>query len=256
MAEPCSTNTTPPAGAGESRHVSTGLRFRPAGGLSDVLAAWQLVYNSYRRIDLVPPNRYRIHTSTQAVGPQSAVISGQIGPLTVTTLTAIEDGPAGLPLDRVYHEELAHLRAQGRRMMEVGLFADRRENLTRHSEALLQLMRYVWHWGRQLDVSDFIIGVHPRHARFYSRAFGFEQFAEETTYEAVNDHPVVLLRGEPAVQLQRDRRPRGIQYFIENPIDLSLFERRYLFPDDEVAASLIGRFLTNASGAGAAGQAA
>jgi hypothetical protein len=227
----------------DSPLVTTGLSFRPAETISDAVAAWQLVYNSYRKNNLIKSNRYRIHTSPQAASEQTSVITGKIGPMAVTTMSAILDGAQGLPLDRVYAKDLDELRDAGRTLMEVGLFADRRDNLARSSESLLQLMRYVWHWGMHIGVTDFIIGIHPRHAKYYSRAFGFEQFADPKAYAAVNDRPVVLLRGEPEIQLNRDRIPRGLQYFSANPIDLKQFDSRYLFNPIETANSVIGRYL-------------
>jgi hypothetical protein len=151
-------------------------------------------------------------------------------------------------LDRVYRGHLDAMRGKGRRLLEVSLFADRRESLARTSAALLQLMRYVWHWGTAAGVTDFVIGVHPRHARFYSRAFGFEQVGEEKTYAAVNHNPVVLLSGDPAVQLARSPVPRGLEYFSQNPVPAYEFEQRYRFPAEELSASALPAFLEDQAG--------
>lgn len=223
-----------------------GLDFSVARTLEEVVEAWRLVYGSYRRKKLIGSNPLQIHTSVPASGPQATVFVGRIGPLTVTTLTAIRDSAVGLPLDRVYVDDLNALRQEGRQLMEVSLFADRREDLARTADALLQHMRYVWEWGRLSGVTDFVIGVHPRHARFYSRAFGFEQISDERTYPAVNNHPVVMLRGEPAVQLKRMPLPRGLEYFSQNPVPAEEFAHRYLFPETELAGSAVRAFLTQA----------
>ena len=222
-----------------------GLDFAAARTLDEVTEAWRLVYGSYRRKKLIGPNPFQIHTSVPATGPQATVFLGRIGPLTVTTLTAIRDSAAALPLDRVYAQELRALRDQGRQLMEVSLFADRREDMARTADALLQLMRYVWEWGRISGVTDFVIGVHPRHARFYSRAFGFEQITDERTYPAVNNHPVVMLRGEPAVQMKRVPLPRGLEYFSQNPVPAEEFAARYTFPGSELEGSPIRAFLAH-----------
>lgn len=225
----------------------TGLVFQCAKSHDDVLAAWQLVYTAYRRKKLIHPNRHRLHTTRYAAGAHSAIFTGHIGPLVVSTMTGILDNSIGLPLDRVYQSELNELRSQGRKLMEISLFADRRENLARSSAALLQLMRWVWHWGILENVTDFVIGVHPRHARFYSRAFGFEPAGPERVYPAVNDHPVIFLRGEPAVQLHREPMPRGLEFFAQNQIDPAEFAGRYNFPRHDQATSSITQFLHEAS---------
>lgn len=243
--------SSPPAVAApvaEPANRRQGLDFGVARTLDEVTEAWRLVYGSYRRKKLIDPNPLQIHTSVPASGPQATVFVGRIGPLAVTTLTAIRDSTVSLPLDRVYSEELNALRAQGRQLMEVSLFADRREDLARTADALLQLMRYVWEWGRLTGVTDFVIGVHPRHARFYSKAFGFEQVSNERTYAAVNNHPVVMLRGEPAVQLKRMPLPRGLEYFSQNPVPAEEFAGRYMFPQGEMEGSVIRAFLARPAG--------
>lgn len=231
--------------AGQTDRPGTGLTFQCAHTIDEVVDAWQLVYTAYRRKKLIHPNRQRLHTTRYAVGNHATVITGRMGPLVVSTMTAILDNPVGLPLDRVYSDDLDSLRARGRKMMEISLFADRRENLARSSASLLQLMRFAWQWGISKNVTDFVIGVHPRHARFYSRAFGFEPSGPERTYPAVNDHPVVFLRGEPAIQLARNPMPRGLEYFAQNPIDPAEFERRYRFPTADVGSSPIDSFLND-----------
>jgi len=233
--------------AEQLEQAGTGLVFQCAKNHNDVLCAWQLVYTAYRRKKLIHPNRQRLHTTQYAAGAHSAIFTGYIGPVVVSTMTGILDNSIGLPLDRVYRSELDELRAQGRKLMEISLFADRRENLARSSAALLQLMRWVWHWGMLEGVTDFVIGVHPRHARFYSRAFGFEPAGPERVYPAVNDHPVIYLRGEPEVQLARNPMPRGLEFFSQNQIDPADFAGRYAFPRHEMAISPMSEFLAHSS---------
>jgi hypothetical protein len=50
-------------------------------------------------------------------------------------------------------------------------------------------------YARDIErVDDLCIAVHPRHAPFYARAFGFTRFGAEKPYHAVNDAPAVGLR--------------------------------------------------------------
>ncbi len=224
---------------------STGLTYWVAEDLGGVLAAWQMVYQAYRRKELIEQNPYRLHTAYEAVGDRTAVIVGGLGPVVVSTLTALADGPDGLPLDRVYRRELDELRAQDRTLIEVGLFADRRRHLARTAEALFQLMRYAFYYGVEQGMTDFVIGVHPRHARFYVRAFGFDYLGQETTYSAVNDHPVVLLRRNIQASLQADPLDPALAYFVEHPVDPTTYSRRFLFKVEEVAGTKLEEFLAS-----------
>lgn len=231
------------SGLGMVHAESAGLTFGVARTLGEVVDAWSLVYGAYRVAGLIPHNDHGLHTAPHAVGPHAAVIRGCIGDLTVSTLTVINDHDSSLPLDRVYHDELQALRQKGSRLLEVGLFADRRKKLSRTAESLFQLMRYCFYFGESCGVTDYVIGVHPRHARFYARAFGFEYHGQEKTYAAVNDHPVVMLYGEIARGLSLRPLHPALDYFVRCPVDPTLFEHRYRFPSEEVAASPVGRFM-------------
>ena len=229
---------------GDSSISSTGLTYHVAQNLEEALIAWQLVYQAYRRKDLIESNLYRIHTASQAVGDHSVVIMGSHKPLVVSTLTALADGPKGLPLDRVYGQELDEMRNQGRVLIEVGLFADRRRHLARTAESLFQLMRYAYYYGVDRGMTDFVIGVHPRHARFYARSFGFNYVGQEKVYPAVNHRPVVLLRGNIQANLKLDPLHPALAYFVENSVDTKLFEERFRFESELVSGSLLEQYLT------------
>ena len=220
-----------------------GLHYGPARDLREVLQAWRLVYRSYLRTGLIHPNPQRIHTLLEAVGPHSAVLLRRIGPVVASTLTAYLDGPAGLPLDHVYAPELAVLRADGRRLSEVGLFADRREELARSLNGVLELMRHAFYYTLRAGADDVLIGVHPRHAPFYRRLIGFEMAGEQRTCPSVLDHAVVLLRLDLRAAADHPRPPRGLRYFLENPLPADHYTQRYRFDTPSVVRSAISPFL-------------
>ena len=85
----------PPASPDVTRpgRPTSGLEYYVAQTLAEVEEAWGLVYDAYRRDDLIDVNPYQIHTTTQAIGPNTAVILGCLGPLAVGTISAYTDGP-------------------------------------------------------------------------------------------------------------------------------------------------------------------
>ena len=99
-----------------------GLSFHICQTLEEVTDAWQLLYRVYLRSGFVAPNPFEIHTTHHALGAHTAVIQTRIGQVPVGTIAAINDSPALLPLDTVYPVELAKLRSEGRKLIEVGLF--------------------------------------------------------------------------------------------------------------------------------------
>ncbi len=225
-----------------------GLRFEVAASLAQVIAAWELVYTAYRRAGLVEANPYHLHTSPHMISEHTAVIIASIHQLPISTLTTTIDYerlPGTLPLDRVFEAELNDLRAGGARLLEIGLFADRRKHLARSAESLFELMRYAFFFGMHHDVTDFLIGVHPRHTKFYIRAFGFEPVGDVKEYAAVKNHPVVLMRGEVAKGLARTNLAPAVKYAFENPVPAETYEHRFRLRPEAIAGSPVMAFLNH-----------
>ncbi|HUH31381.1 MAG TPA: hypothetical protein VLZ55_08480, partial [Rhodanobacter sp.] len=97
--------------------------------------------------------------------------------------------------------------------------------------------------GLHTDSTDIVIGVHPRHAQFYIRCYGFEQFAPPTTYPMVRDNPVVPLRLLLREGLAKDELPRGLADARDNPVPASKFAHRFAFAPEQLLGSLIAGFL-------------
>ncbi len=257
-----------------------GLHFRVARSLEEVIEAWRLVYVACRHADLIEPNRHQVHFSPEAATPRSAVIIGRIRELNVSTLTAVADAglpqehhdgevgqgvhaPGSLALDRTFRPELDALRREGRRLMEVGLFADRRRHLSRTTESLLELMRYAFHFGLQQGVSDFVIGVSPGHVRFYERLLGLEPASDARPRGGLRAgagfEPIMLMRGDLASKIghlaadgSEPRSPHpALAYFMRHPVAEGELDGRFRFDPARIDASPVGAYLREA---GASGQ--
>jgi hypothetical protein len=233
-----------PAGrTGSSDRYECGLEFDVARTLADVLDAWALVHDAYVRARLIKANRWNLHTISDAVRPRTVVIVGRISDVVASTMSCYLDDSRGLPLDQIYPQQMNGLRRSGR-LMEVGLFADRREKVARSFNALLQLMRYTFFYAVHSQVSDIVIGVNPHHAKFYERLFGFERFAEDSTCPSVNHAPLVPLRLDiPNTYLEQGPLPKGLAFFRSNPMDADAFAGHYAFDCQEIARSPIAEYL-------------
>ncbi len=243
-----SASTSPPTTTAEPQRQSrpqarTSLTFRVADTLDDVQQAWSLVYDSYCRQELIRPNAHRIHLVPEAVRPGSAVIVGLIRDEVVSTMTLYPDGDGALALDRVYSSVLDDLRHTGRRLVEVGLFADRRERISRSVSALMELMRYTFFYAVSIDATDIMIGVHPHHAGFYQRCFGFEVCAETAGCPSVNGSPMVPLRLAIPETYGQDKLPRGLAYFKSLPLNATTFDHRAELTPQTTSGTRIGAFL-------------
>ncbi|TAL86108.1 MAG: hypothetical protein EPN74_06445 [Rhodanobacter sp.] len=195
---------------------------------------------------LIDENPFGIHASPTAVGEHACVIWGpemSEGSEVGYTMTLFRDNPMGLALDSVYARYLDGLRRKGRRLLEVGMLADRRQSAARGTGALFSMMRWAIHYGLHTDLTDIVIGVHPRHAQFYIRSYGFEKFAPPTSYALVRNNPVVLLRLRLIEELAKDQLPRRLAEARDNPLPGSAFSQRFAFEPEQLRGSLTAGFL-------------
>lgn len=214
-----------------------------ATSLKQVEAAWELVYGCYSEMGLIRENAFEIHTVPGAIGDHACVIFGPDPSDVGYTVTLFRDNPMGLALDSVYEKELNQLRHSGRRLLEVGMLADRRKSVTRGRAALFSMMRGAIYYGLHNDLTDIVIGVHPRHAPFYQRCYGFEAFGATTNYPLVQDHPVVPLRLQLREGLAKPVLPRGLADVRNNPIAASAFSNLFAFRPTQLIGSRIADFL-------------
>ena len=226
-----------------------------ASTLEQVESAWGLVYQRYTQMGLIDENPFGMHAVPGAVGKHACVIWGPEGPDVGYTMTLFRDNPMGLALDSVYARELDELRGKGRRLLEVGMLADRRQSAARGIGALFSMMRWAVYYGLHTDLTDVVIGVHPRHAQFYVRCYGFEEFAVPTSYPLVRNNPVVPLRLRLLEGLAKDVLPRGLAEARDNPLPASAFSQRFAFEPEQLRGSLIAGFLKDRYGLDPARQA-
>lgn len=129
--------------------------------------------------------------------------------LVVGTLTVGLDGNDGLLADALYGEQLDTVRQQGGRLCELTRFAiDPAANSSALMNAIFSLGFLV---GRLMhDMTDAVIEVHPRHATYYGRRFGYriagpERICPRVGAPAVLMH-VSLLEAEAQIRQDGGRR--------------------------------------------------
>lgn len=225
------------------RHHSGGVAIEVAETDRQIEDAWRLVYDAYRTVGFIQPNPYGMHAARQAMGDHCAVILARSGRAAVSTITSIADADAGLPLDCVCGEELDELRQPGRKLLEIGLFADRRQAWGNSFSTLLELMRYAFWFGQACGTTDYVCGIPPRRARLYRHIFGFEPIGPVKRYATVCDNPVQLMHVRMEYIEAHHARHRATNYFMTHPVEAKEFGDRFDFTAASIYRSRLRYFL-------------
>jgi hypothetical protein len=191
------------------------IECRMALSARELFAAFHLVYEQYLRLGLMKPNSYQMRVTPYHLLPTTEVIVALDRGAVTCTMSLVRDGELGLPMESVYHEEVACHRLQGHSVAEVSCLADTHEQ-ARSESALFQLIPLVLQLAYHRGVDRVLIAVHPRHARFYHRFLGFDVIAdEERTYGQVCGKPAVAL----ALDLNHlaENHPHAYQWVFGRP---------------------------------------
>ena len=234
--------TTPSAPVSRSR--SCGIRV--ASTLPEVVDAWRMVYQRYLASGLIAAHPYQLHTAAEAVGPGTTTIREHRGQELSRTISSYLDSRRGLPLDAVYPTALQRARTRGERLGEIGLLAEcpaADDTAATRTQDLFAFMRYPVYALYHQGASQVVIGVHPRHARFYERLLGFEVAGPVVSYPRLLDRDVVLLRFDTARLDDTDPAPRGLCYWRRHRLGPEAFADRCRFNPGEIAASPLAGYL-------------
>jgi hypothetical protein len=165
---------------------------------ADREAAFRLVYRSYLRSGLIEPNPFEMRvtpfhledtTQVFVARVHSSRIDGEI----VATLSLVEDGSRGLPMESIFQKEVEQRRNQGLSISEVTCFADRRRNIRRFLPMFQALGRMMSQYARSIGIDQLLVTVHPRHVRFYSRYLGFDVISDPCPHPYVRGHLAVAM---------------------------------------------------------------
>lgn len=167
--------------------------YRLASRLDEVESALALVYSAYRRRGLIAPNPSGLRITPYHLLPATEILIATQANRVLCTATLIYDNPdLGLPIESTYGDEVAERRAAGKRFAEVSCLADGGEGKT-PLKVLVRLMALIAQCTYYRGVSELLVTVHPHHADFYTKFWGFDCFAGVRRCEAVRNNPAVAL---------------------------------------------------------------
>jgi hypothetical protein len=164
---------------------------RIAGNRKDRVAAFKLVHHRYVQAELIRPNPFGLRVTPYHFLPTTNVFVAVAGSRTICTVTLIGDGEYGLPMESIYPQEILERRRQNLYIGEVSCLAFEPMSMNQFLLVFMRLTRLMAQHARAYGMDQFVIAVHPRHARFYQRMMGFDQIGPLKTYPSVQNAPAV-----------------------------------------------------------------
>jgi len=167
--------------------------------------ACRLVHDRYVEIGLIDKQKNGIWMTPYQLNPNSRAVIGimRVKGVPICTATLVCDSEIGIPSERLYPEEIAKLKKQNRRVVEITCLAAK--PCREASNAFLHIFKLIGVYAIALGHEDMVISVHPRHARFYEDIFLFEKMGPLKYYPGLKDAPAVLERQDLTTFVKRLR---------------------------------------------------
>jgi hypothetical protein len=204
-------------------------------------AAFRLLYRAYHRAGLIESHPDGIRVTPYHLLPATSVMVARYANQIISTLTLIEDGELGLPMEQVFGSRVRERRQLGLALAEVSCLADRRQNIQRSFPVFVRLCRLMIQCARRRGIDQLLIAVHPRHVRLYTKYLAFQKIGDERPYPLVRNHPAVALM----LDLNRldIEQPINYQRFFAVELDARQLE---LQPMSDAERRYFARLLTGA----------
>jgi N-acyl-L-homoserine lactone synthetase len=131
------------------------------------------------------------------------------------------DSAGGLPMERVFPDEVRQLREQGCRLAEASTMAVSHPHQESDCRLWLRLSKVLWQRAAMLQVDDLCIAVTPNHVAFYERLL-FEPMGSPRRYGSLNGilaYPLRLRAEQARVRhtSSNDRPAAPLREFLLDP---------------------------------------
>lgn len=171
---------------------------RPVHSRSDLMDAFRLLQQRYEATGLAEatprgPIAGYIRMRPYHGWTQSQVFVATIQEQVVGTVTLILDGEFDLPMSEYFPREIRAARQKGKVCEIASLAVDPVH--PKPTEVFGQLTRVLTFFARYHAMDSHVATVHPRHAKFYRHAMGFEIIGDEIQCQQVGGKPGVAVIG-------------------------------------------------------------
>lgn len=199
---------------------------KPASNIEELKTAFKIIHREYLKRGYCKAQASEMFYSYYALLKDSRTFVLEKAGEIHGTLSLMTDSPCGLPMESLFPEEIAQLRAQGRKLAENSLLALDQSLLGNslfsltHSEKHLYfftIVKIMVDCARDLGVTDLLIAVHPKHEDLY-RFLTFEPIGPVRPYPGALGNLALPMRwqiDDPAKFMPKDS---GVwKYFSQAP---------------------------------------
>ncbi len=189
------------------------LTAAPVQTLEDLKACYRIVYEGYTARGYCAANSSRMYYHYYSFLPESRTFVLKDKEQILGTISLIVDSPCGLPMDNLFSREINWLRGGSRKLAEVSLLAmvhlEKKKNLFSLTNfekqmKLFRLFKIMYEYAHYVaGVTDFVIGVHPKHETLYKYLL-FRNLGSPKSYPEA--------RGNPALPLHLDLHAANENY--------------------------------------------
>ena len=153
--------------------------------------AGRLIHESYVRRGLMPPHASGLWVTPHGLLPTTMVFVARHGEAIVGTMSLVVDSALGLPMDKIFAEELAPLRQAGRLVAEAGALCVAPDY--RNKGVALLLNKLMWRCAKErLSVQDLVIAVHPDVQCLYEAVQLFRRVGPVRMYPGLSGKAALL----------------------------------------------------------------
>ena len=181
-----------------------GVVVRLASSTDDLVASARLVHDTYVRRGIMQPERSGLRVTEQLAHPSTAVFLATRHEIPIGTISLALDSPHGLPMEKIYPDEIGTLRRAGRSVAEVGALA---LAVGERGQGIVHLLnKAMLEHGRERKVDDLVISVHPDAEDLYRASLLFQRMGPVKSYPG-------LERSALAAPLRLDLRTAKARFY-------------------------------------------
>lgn len=212
---------------------SSGIEYRLACSRSDFIGAFELLQRRYQDAGLAASCGNQVGACRIRMMPyhrwvQSQVFVAAAGERIIGTVTLISAGQFDLPILDYYQTEIKANRAVGRISEITSLAVD--PTHAKPTEVFGELTRRLYFFARYQGADSVAAIVHPRHAKFYQHAMGYQAIGDEVQCRQVCGEPGVGVLG--SVNDKSKYRKRWQDYYFSGALSRDEMHPRPIAADE------------------------